>query len=125
MSLTPGIAVDIVCAESAGRYRLDLTFSDGHTVSIDFGPFIRNSMNPETRRFLDEKAFMQFSLRQGNLVWGDYEMCFPVADLYEGSIGYVKQSGQVLAVAEERAAYGTGKKARMNRRCPTGGRHDA
>ncbi len=99
MSLQRGVAVDIVKTEHLGRHRLELTFGDGHVSTTDFGPFFRRSPNPETRRFLDEKRFKSFSLVHGNLVWGDYEMCFPIEELYDGRIS--RKEPAALAVAEE------------------------
>lgn len=109
MKLTAGVAVNIVAAESVGRHRLKLTFSDGHVSNVDFGGFLRSSLNPETREFLNEVRFKKFALMHGNLVWGDYEMCFPIEDLYEGVISVEKPAGQRLAVAEDRADYGAEK----------------
>ena len=74
MKLVSGVAVDIVAAESVGRHRLKLTFSDGHVTTVDFGGFLRSSLIPETREFLNEAQFKKFSLVHGNLVWGDYPM---------------------------------------------------
>ncbi len=77
MSLATGVALDIVRVDHLGRYRLELTFSDGHVSTVDFGPFLRVSPNPETRRFLDEEHFKGFSLTHGNLVWGTMKCVFP------------------------------------------------
>ena len=109
MRLTPGVAVNIVAAESVGRHRLKLTFSDGHVSNVDFDEFLRSSLNPETREFLSEARFRKFSVVHGNLVWGDYEMCFSIEDLYDGTISGEKPTGQRLAVAEDRADYDAGK----------------
>ena len=114
MKLAAGVAVDIIAAEPAGRYCLKLTFSDGHVSTVDFGPFLRASLNPETRQFLDERRFRKFSLAHGNLTWGDYEMCFPIEDLYEGTVSRSGAAGQVLAVAEEKAEYGSKKRIRKS-----------
>ncbi len=105
MSLATNVALDIVRVDHLGRYRLELTFSDGHLSTVDFGPFLRVSLNSETRRFLEEERFKSFSLIHGNLVWGDYEMCFPIEDLYEGRIGQEEFAGKVVAVAEKRGEY--------------------
>ena len=112
MSLARGVAVDILRVDHMGRYRLELTFSDGHVSTVDLGPFLRASLNPETRRFLGEKRFKSFSLTHGNLVWGDYEMCFPIEDLYEGRIGQEKPASKVAAVAEQRVEYVTKSRTR-------------
>ena len=105
MSLTPGIAVDIVSADCLGGHRLRLTFSDGHVTTVDFGPFLRAAQHPQTGKFLEASLFRKFSLVYGNLVWGDHEMCFPVDDLYEGKIEHREEFGGNLAVAENRAEY--------------------
>jgi hypothetical protein len=102
MSLEPGQEVNIVSAEHAGGYRLWLTFSDHHKSLVDFGPLLERSMNPQTQQFLDVERFLSFRLEWGNLVWGDYEMCFPIEELYEGHAG----TSSELAVAEEKMTYG-------------------
>jgi hypothetical protein len=84
--LAEGVAVAVVSADSRGHYRLHLRFDDGLERDIDFEPFLRASSNPQIRAFLDPERFMRFELRDGELVWGDYELCFPIADLYEGKI---------------------------------------
>jgi hypothetical protein len=113
VSLVTGVAVDIVRINHVGRYRLELTFSDGHVATVDLGPFLRSSLNPATRRFLDEKRFKSFSLTYGNIVWGDYEMCFPIEDLYENRISQEKPARKILAVAEKPVKYSTKKRIRL------------
>jgi hypothetical protein len=111
MRLAAGVAVDVVLAEALGRHVLNLTFSDGHVATVDFGPFLKNVLNAETRQFLNVKRFRAFRLVYGNVVWGDYEMCFPIEDLYRGRV-CAKSSVPVLAVAETRAEYGVLKRKR-------------
>lgn len=106
MSLKVGVSVEIRKAKRLDGYRLKLMFSDGHVSVVDFEPFLRSSLNPETQRFLDAKRFRKFALLHGNLVWGDYEMCFPVEDLYEGTLGAYQSETKALAVAEPQAQYG-------------------
>ncbi len=36
--------------------------------------------------FLDRARFAEFAVRDGDLIWGDYDLCFPIADLYENRI---------------------------------------
>ena len=38
------------------------------------------------RKYLDEKKFKQYELDDGDLEWNDYDLCFPIADLYENTI---------------------------------------
>ncbi len=78
--------IDVIAAEYLADYTLQLYFSNGKQSKIDFGRFLRNSTNPLIRRYLDMDEFKQFTVSHGDLVWNDYDLCFPVADLYEGRI---------------------------------------
>jgi hypothetical protein len=86
MTLPEGAVVDTTAAEYAGGYRLRLTFSDDTTRTVDFEPFLRKSHNPMIRKYLDPEEFAAFSVQYGDLVWHDYDLCFPIADLYEGRL---------------------------------------
>ncbi|MBU0568103.1 DUF2442 domain-containing protein [bacterium] len=72
--------------ENSYTIKLLIRFSDGKDGVVDLGPFLRNSLNPMIRRYLDPDKFKRFSVEQGDLFWNDYDLCFPVADLYEGRI---------------------------------------
>ena len=39
-----------------------------------------------TKKHLDKDKFRGFSIEYGNIVWNNYEMCFPIWDLHEGRI---------------------------------------
>jgi len=86
MILSEGAVVDIETAEYAGGYKLHLVFSDDKERIVDFGPFLSNSLNPMIRKYLNPAIFNAFSVEYGDLVWNDYDLCFPIADLYEGRI---------------------------------------
>ena len=86
MTLPEGAVVDITAAEYAGGYRLRLTFSDDTARTVDFETFLSRSRNPMIRKYLDPEEFADFSVQYGDLVWHDYDLCFPIADLYEGRI---------------------------------------
>ncbi len=58
----------------------------GKRQTIDFQPFLTSSHHPSVRAFLDPIRFSQFELRHGELVWGDYELCFPIMDLYNNKL---------------------------------------
>lgn len=73
-------------ARAASGYALELTFNDGSTKCVDFAPFLASSTNPLIRRYLEPAEFNRFSVRDGDLMWGDYDLVFPVADLYEGRL---------------------------------------
>ena len=73
-------------ADYVEDYVLQLKFSDGKEVRVDFGPFLHQSLNPLIRKYLDVEVFKQFTVEYGDLFWNDYDLCFPIADLYEGQI---------------------------------------
>ena len=74
--------INITAAEPAGDYRLHLTFDDGKEHVVDFKPFLTRAHHPDIRSYLDPIKFSTFYIEYGELVWGDYELCFPVIDLY-------------------------------------------
>ena len=73
-------------AEFEGYYKIKLFFSDGTFQLVDFGPFLEKSQHPSIRKYLDLDRFKNFKIIDGNLNWNDYDLIFPVADLYEGRI---------------------------------------
>lgn len=86
MILSDDAIIEITSAEYVADYKLRLWFSDGKQRVVDFGPFLRRSLNPMIRAYLDLEKFKQFSVEDGDLQWNDYDLCFPIADLYEGKI---------------------------------------
>jgi hypothetical protein len=84
--LPKGAVIDVLRAKLVSGYRVNIHFSDGKSSTVDFRRFLESSTNPLIRAFLDPKRFGLFEVRDGDLMWGDYELCFPVADLYEGRI---------------------------------------
>ena len=61
-------------------------FEDQTTQNIDFFPFLSRSQNPEIRAYLDEARFNAYHLEHGELVWGEYDLCFPIIDLPNNQI---------------------------------------
>jgi len=64
-----------------------IKFSDGNERLVDFKPFLSKSLHPSIKKYLDENKFSNFSLTDGNLNWNDYDLIFPISDLYNGQIG--------------------------------------
>jgi adenine/guanine phosphoribosyltransferase-like PRPP-binding protein len=81
--------VFIKSAKYLGDYRIAFRFTDGHSTEIDFHAFLTaHGQNPMATQFLDVTRFKDFSIEQRvDLVWGDWEMCFPFAALYAGDLG--------------------------------------
>jgi hypothetical protein len=84
--LNEDTVIDVVRAEHLHDYVLKLTFSDGVVRDLDFGRFLSEASHPEIRKYLKQEKFKQFHIENGDLLWGDYDMCFPMADLYEDRI---------------------------------------
>ncbi len=80
------MVVSIEKAEYKGNYTIHLKFSDGVARDIDFGDFLKKAKNPMTKKYLDKELFKSFTLEYGDLIWNDYEMCFPIWDLHEGTL---------------------------------------
>ena len=74
-------------AEYLGGCVLKLWFTDGITQSVDFEPFLRKALHPDIQKYLNHKNFTKFSLQDGDLMWGDFDLIFPIMDLYKNSIG--------------------------------------
>lgn len=73
-------------------YKLLITFDDGKQQLVDFKPFLSSSNHPAIRAFLEPSRFKDFHVEFGDLVWGDYDLCFPIADLYENRIQHAPYS---------------------------------
>ena len=88
--------LNIIHAELLGGYRLSLGFDDGSTQVVDFEPFLAASAHPAIRAYLAQDRFASYRIEHGDLVWGDYDLCFPIVDLYLNRI--------VIPAGEQKAA---------------------
>ncbi len=86
------MTIDIINAQYINGYKLKLTFSDQVVRVIDFEPFLTQAHNPMTRRYLDLEEFKTFKVEYGDLIWNDYDLCFPVIDLYENNLAGILSS---------------------------------
>ena len=73
-------------AKYLSDYAIRIKFNDGFEKIVDFKPFLSKSHHPSIKKYLVESNFSNFSLTDGNLNWNDYDMIFPLSDLYEGKI---------------------------------------
>ena len=83
--MTP-TTINITAAERVDDYALRLSFDDGTVQTVDFKPFLSLSRHPNIRAYLDPVRFAAFRIEYGELVWGDYELCFPIIDLYRNQL---------------------------------------
>ena len=78
--------VSVEIAEYIEGHKLRLVFSDNQERIVDFEPFLSNSPNPLISRYLNIDVFRRFTIEYGDLLWNDYDLCFPIAELLEGRI---------------------------------------
>lgn len=78
--------IEIKTANYIGDFAIRLLFSDGKQRLVDFKPFLETSLHPSIRKYLDENKFKQFEIVDGNLNWNNYDLIFPLEDLYRGEI---------------------------------------
>lgn len=78
--------LEIVQAEYVSGHKIRLTFNDGLVRVMDFEPFLRKAMNPGITKYRQLRRFKTFHLHYGDLMWGDFDMIFPINDLHDGNI---------------------------------------
>ncbi|MGA2864633.1 MAG: DUF2442 domain-containing protein [Verrucomicrobiota bacterium] len=86
MKTTATKYLEIVEAKYVSGYKIRLTFNDGTVREVDFGPFLAKARNPDTTDYRDLRKFKSFRIEDGDLIWGDFQMIFPIMDLYKGQI---------------------------------------
>ena len=80
------IQIEVLKAEWIRDYLLEIRFTDGKIQKVDFEQFLKNSKHPEIQKYLEFELFKKFEIRDGNLDWNDFDLIFPVSDLYAGKI---------------------------------------
>lgn len=78
--------ISIEKAKYIEEYKIYLLFNDGKENILDFKDFILKSQHPDIKKYKDLNLFKKFNLEYGELEWNDYDLVFPVYDLYKGSI---------------------------------------
>ena len=78
--------LEIKSAKYIGDFAIRISFNDGINRLIDFKPFLESSLHPSIHKYLDDGKFKNFDLIDGNLNWNDYDLIFPIDNLYEGRI---------------------------------------
>jgi len=76
----------IKSARYLGDFSIRILFNDGTEQLVDFKPFLTKSLHPSIQKYLNEDNFSNFLIKDGNLNWNDYDMIFPISDLYNGEI---------------------------------------
>ena len=96
--------IEVTEAKYVSGYKLRLSFNDGAVRIVDFGPFLKKARNPDTTDYRDLKKFKGFHLDHGDLMWGDFQMIFPIMDLYRGNILKGEEAEPVYFAMHDAAA---------------------
>ncbi len=67
-------------------YKISFKFNDDKETLVDFKDFISNSSHPDIRKYQNKNLFKHFNINNGDVEWNDYELAFPIYDLYKGTI---------------------------------------
>lgn len=79
--------VSVKEAKYTEGFKLEIVFNDGKKKMVDFGGFLQSHNHPQFNKYKKEANFKSFKIENGNVVWGkDWDMIFPVYDLYKGKI---------------------------------------
>jgi hypothetical protein len=78
--------IEVASAIYIGDYAIRVFFSNGFNKLVDFKPFLESSLHPSIRKYLDISKFKEYKIVDGNLNWNDYDLIFPIEDLYKGKI---------------------------------------
>lgn len=78
--------IKIISINHLEKYKLHIVYSDGKEQDVDFEPFLRHSQHSEIQKYLNLKKFKSFTLCDGELMWGDFDLIFPIMDLYKNKI---------------------------------------
>jgi hypothetical protein len=77
----------ITTAKYINGFTLAITFSNGHTSTVDFTTALDKYARGYYERYKELKNFRQFHIEDGNIVWGrNWDLIFPLADIYQGKI---------------------------------------
>jgi hypothetical protein len=78
--------ISIEVAKHLVNYKIHLKFNDGKERILDFRKFILESKHPDIQKYQNIELFKKFNLKYGEIEWNDYELAFPIYDLYQGKI---------------------------------------
>ncbi|MEI6487560.1 MAG: DUF2442 domain-containing protein [Bacteroidota bacterium] len=79
-------SVVVKSATYLGDFKIEILFSDATKQVVNFKPFLLNALHPSIKKYQDESLFQNFQIAAGNLNWNDYDLIFPIDDLYVGEI---------------------------------------
>jgi len=78
--------ISVKTAKYVGDYIIRIYFNTDEDKAVDFKAFLQQSIHPSIKKYLDEDLFSNYKIQNGNLNWNDYDLIFPINDLYENKI---------------------------------------
>jgi hypothetical protein len=79
-------SISVSKAKYLDKFKIQILFSDLTTRIVDFGDFLEKTNLPDLKKYRKTQNFKKFKIKSGNLIWGDFEMIFPLEDLYRGEL---------------------------------------
>lgn len=76
----------IISANYLHGHTIRIVFNNNITRDVDFFPFLTNSTNHQIRDYLSIEKFKTFKIVNNDLMWEDFDLLFPINDLYSGKI---------------------------------------
>jgi len=93
---TTGLTIERV--EHLKGHALRFHFSDGRSNEVDFKPWIAGLPTEEEHAYLKPSLFKQHRIHFGHaIVWGDYDIIFPLVALYHGDPELIEAGEPVTA----------------------------
>lgn len=74
----------ITSAKYLSDFIIFITLNDKTERIVDFKPFLKKSLHPSIKKYLDKNQFSKFQIVDGNLNRNDYDMIFPLWNLHSG-----------------------------------------
>ena len=80
------IELSVIKARYLSDYKIEVLFNDNTKKTVDVGSFLKKANHPAIKKYLDMEKFKKFDIVYGNINWNDYDMIFPIENLYKGII---------------------------------------
>jgi hypothetical protein len=85
-AVSPKQVFTVTSADYLSGYKLRITFSDGTSRIVDCAGFLNNAPHPSLKKYHSIARFKKFKVCNGNINWNNYEMIFPIENLYKGKV---------------------------------------
>ncbi|MFA5834438.1 MAG: DUF2442 domain-containing protein [Bacteroidota bacterium] len=82
----PSGVLSIERAKYLSAFKIKLGFSNGKSTIVNCKHFLMGNAHPSLKKYLKISEFKKFKVLNGNLNWNNYEMIFPIEQLYKGKV---------------------------------------